>query len=297
MNSLRIGATAKRMKMILIVCIIITYGALLFVPGQHRLAAVAFYQSADFDVIAHRNGRALMPGNTLEAAINALAVGADILELDIHLTADDVLVVRHDAVIDTTTNGVGAIAHMTLDEIQAYEVGFHEVDYPFLVAAQGIKVPTLASIFNRLPKSRYLIELKPTDLAAADQLCSLVAEHRLYEQVMVASFDSTVLRYFRQICPQVPTSLGESEAYWMVILSRIGLGHLYRSSGHSVQLPPNYGGFEILTPSVIKAAHDQNMRVEAWTINDVDTMKALIDKGVDGIITDRPDVLSLLVSP
>jgi len=294
---LRIGVIAKPMKTILVVSVAIIYGLLWAMPSQHRVDHVAFYQSADFDVIAHRNGRALMPGNTLEAAVNALAVGADVLELDVHLTADGVLVVRHDAVIDTTTNGSGVIAQMTLDEIQAYEVGFHEIDYPSMVSVQSIKVPTLKSIFNRLPKSRYMIEIKPLDLAAADKLCDLVAQHRLYEQVLVASFDSSVLRHFRQICPRVPTSLGESEAYWLVILSRIGLGHLYHSPGYSVQLPPTYGGLRVLTPGVIKAAHKQNIRVEAWTVNDAVTMRALMALGIDGIITDHPDILSLLAAP
>ena len=289
-----IGVTAKPMKTVLAISVVIIYGVLLALPVQHRLDHVAFYQSADFDVIAHRNGRALAPGNTLEAAVNALAVGADVLELDVHLTADGVLVVRHDAVIDTTTNGSGVIAQMTLDEIQTYEVGYHKVDYPSRVAAKHIKVPTLASVFKRLPNSRYMVEIKPLDLAAADKLCGLVVEYRLDEQVLVASFDSSVLRHFRQICPRVPTSLGESEAYWLVILSRIGLGHLYHSPGYSVQLPPTYGGLRVLTPNVIKAAHKQNIRVEAWTVNDVVTMRALIDLGIDGIITDYPDILSLL---
>ena len=294
---MRIGVTAKLMKTILVVSVAIIYGLLWAMPSQHRVGSIAFYQSADFDVIAHRTGGALMPGNTLEAAINALAVGADILELDVHLTADDVLVARHDAVIDTTTNGSGVIAEMTLEEIQAYEVGFHEVDYPSMVSVPGIKVPTLESIFKRLPKSRYMIEIKPLDLAVANKLCDLVAQHRLYEQVLVVSFDSSILRHFRQICPRVPTSLGESEAYWLVILSRIGLGHLYHSRGYSVQLPPSYRGLQILTPGVIKVAHEQNIRVDAWTVNDAVTMTALMTLGVDGIITDHPDILSLLAVP
>ena len=294
---MRIGVTAKLMKTILVVSVAIIYGLLWAMPSQHRVGSIAFYQSADFDVIAHRTGGALMPGNTLEAAINALAVGADILELDVHLTADGVLVARHDAVIDTTTNGSGVIAKMTLEEIQAYEVGFHEVDYPFMVSVPGIKVPTLESIFKRLPKSRYMIEIKPLDLAVANKLCDLVAQHRLYEQVLVVSFDSSILRHFRQICPRVPTSLGESEAYWLVILSRIGLGHFYHSRGYSVQLPPSYRGLQILTPGVIKVAHEQNIRVDAWTVNDAVTMTALMTLGVDGIITDHPDILSLLAVP
>ena len=81
----------------IIACLILCYALLLMLPANNRQAPPADYQSNTFDIIAHRNGRALVPGNTFEAAINALNVGADVLEIDVHLTADNVLVVRHDA--------------------------------------------------------------------------------------------------------------------------------------------------------------------------------------------------------
>jgi len=119
----------------------------------------------------------------------------------------------------------------------------------------------------------------------------LLNRYNLTEQVVIGSFHSSVLQYFRQICPQVPTSLGQSEVALLVVLSRLGLGHLFNSPGVSVQLPVVYAGVKILTPAVIEAAHQLNMRVDAWTVNDVGLMQKLIDDRVDGIITDRPDVL------
>ena len=110
--------------------LLLGYALLANLPAAEPVEDIAFYKSKAVQVIAHGNGRALLPGNTLEAAVNALEVGTDILELDIHLTADDQLVVRHDDMIDTTTNGTGLIAEMTLAEIQQYDVGFHEVDFP-----------------------------------------------------------------------------------------------------------------------------------------------------------------------
>lgn len=77
----------------------------------------------------------------------------------------------------------------------------------------------------------------------------------------------------------------------LVLLSRIGLGHLYSSEGVSVQLPVSYGGFQIMTKALVESIHRLNMRVDVWTVNDRATMQALIDMGVDGIITDRPDIL------
>ncbi|MDG1311576.1 MAG: glycerophosphodiester phosphodiesterase [Porticoccaceae bacterium] len=271
--------------------VLLTYLVLLNLPAASPVKDIAFYQPASVQVIAHGNGRALLPGNTLEAGVNALEVGADILELDIHLTADNQLVVRHDNIIDTTTNGVGVIAEMTLAELQQYDVGFHEVDFPELSYSSGIVIPTLESLFDKMPNSRYLIELKPIKTAAADHLCALVKKRNLREQVVIGSFHSSVLEYFRQVCPAVPTSLGQSEAAQLVVLSRLGLSHLYSSPGVSVQLPVIYGGFEILTPAIVKAAHHLNIRVDAWTVNDPKIMQKLINMEVDGIITDRPDVL------
>ncbi len=270
---------------------LLVYVLLLSLPAAEPVKDIPFYKPTSVQVIAHGSARALLPGNTLEAAVNALRLGTDILELDIHLTADSQLVVRHDEMIDTTTNGSGLIADMTLAEIQQYDVGFHEVDFPDLAYPAGIVVPTLESLFIRLPESRYLIELKPEGTAAADHLCQLLNRYNLTEQVVIGSFHSSVLQYFRQICPQVPTSLGQSEVALLVVLSRLGLGHLFNSPGVSVQLPVVYAGVKILTPAVIEAAHQLNMRVDAWTVNDVGLMQKLIDDRVDGIITDRPDVL------
>ena len=115
-------------------------------------------------------------------------------------------------------------------------------------------------------------------------------------QVVVGSFHDSALGHFREICPTVPTSLGETEATWLVLLGKFGLGHLYDSPGYSVQLPMGEDRF-IVTPALVKAIHQLNMRVEVWTINDPQTMQNLMDMGVDGIITDRPDVLEGLVNP
>lgn len=273
----------------------LVYMYLLTLPAVERQGPAPFYQSGSFNVIAHGNGRALLPGNTLEAGVHALSTGADILEMDIHLTADNHLVVRHDDIIDTTTNGSGAIAEMTLAEIQQYDVGFHEVDYPGLVAPSGIMVPTLESLFQKMPSSYYIIELKPEETDPADQLCLLIEQYGLQEQVLVGSFHTSVLEYFRDTCPEVPTSLGQSEVIVMVVMSTLGLGHLHSPPGISVQLPLSYFGIKILSPEILAAAHQMNLRVDIWTVNDQAIMRELIDMGVDGVITDRPDLLRQLV--
>jgi|TARA_B110000879_G_scaffold27067_1_gene36685 glycerophosphoryl diester phosphodiesterase len=279
-----------------LVTVLVVYVILLLWPAKNRVADIPFYADNAFAVIAHGNGRALMPGNTLEAAVNALSVGADILELDIHLTADNILVVRHDETIDSTTNGTGRIAEMTLAELSLYDVGFHEYDYPDKYAEKGIRIPTLESFFVALPANRFLIELKPKDGEAGRHLCQLVKEYGLLNQVIVGSFHSSVLRLFRQQCPEIPTSLGEEEVLKMVVLNWFGLGHHYDSPGYSVQLPLEQYGIRVFSKSLLETARELNLKLDVWTVNNVQEMADLIKIGVDGIITDRPDLLDRVES-
>ena len=213
------------------------YGFLWLIPGYAPVKDIPYYDNVGFSVIAHRGGRGLLPGNTLEAAVNAIEIGSNVIEIDVHLTADKVLVVRHDAEIDTTSNG------------------------------------------------------KPTHFDAADALCDQILAHHLQNQVMVGSFHSSVLTYFRKTCPVVPTSLGKTELLWFSLLERLGLGHLYDSPGFAMQIPPSFGGLQVVTPELIRLAHRLNLRVDVWTINDTEKMQHLRNLGVDGIITDRPDRL------
>jgi glycerophosphoryl diester phosphodiesterase len=277
----------------LFACLTLIYGVLLLWPAHNQVKPIAFYQNQVGPVnnIAHGTGRELMPGNTLEGALNSVAVGADIIELDVHLTADKFVVVRHDETIDSTTNGSGLIAEMSLAQLQSFDVGFHKGDYPDKIAPQGIRIPTLESLFVALPDKRFLIELKPDDTETGIQLCALVEKHKLYDQVVVGSFHSSVLQRFRKVCPRVPTSLGEAEAQKLVILSWLGLGHLYKSPGYSVQLPFEYNGVKVVSGTLLRAAKKLNLRVDVWTVNNPEKMRELIALRVDGIITDRPDIL------
>lgn len=286
------------MKLILklMIGLSVIYAGLLIFPGYGPVADTAFYKNTDFSIIAHRGGRGLVPGNTIEAAINAVDIGSDIIEVDVHLTADEFLLVRHDAEIDTTTDGSGLVANMNLVDIQSYKAGYHKLDYPNMIESKILRVPTLKALFQRLPNQRYLIELKPQKVTSADVLCETILTHGLQDQVIVGSFHSSVLRYFRKICPLVPTSLGKSEITWLVLLERLHLGHLFKSSGYSIQLPFDYAGIKIVRPSLIQLAHDLNLSVDVWTINDSESMQVLLELGVDGIITDRPDRLETIVS-
>lgn len=242
-------------------------------------------------VMAHGTGQGIGPQNTLEAAVLSAEVGADVIELDIHQTADGHLVVIHDPTIEATTNGSGAIRDMTLEEIQAFDAGvaFRDASGAASLAGKGVVVPTLKAVFEALPEARYLIEIKPDDPAIERLLCDLLRAYALEARTMVGSFHLTALERFRAVCPEVATSMAESEVETFVYLHKIGLANLAPLKGSALQMPLEAAGIRILTRSLIKAAHARGLEVHAWTINDPEVMERLIGMGIDGLITDYPE--------
>ncbi len=249
-------------------------------------------------VIAHQGGDGLWPGDTLYAMEQAAALGVDVLEMDMHSTADGVLVLMHDGTVDRTTNGTGAITDMSLDELKALDAGYDWSDddgltFPF--RDQGVTVPTLEEIFTVFPEYRMNIEIKQAEPSIIEPFCQMIRDYHMEDLVLVASFDQKVLNEFREVCPEVATSTGESEVITLFVLSKLFLENAYTPSASATQVPETRSGLTVLTKRFVNAAHKRSMEVHAWTINDQDDQQRLIDMGLDGIITDRPDVLMELL--
>ena len=241
-------------------------------------------------VMAHGGGQGIGPQNTLEAAVLSAAAGADVIELDVHQSADGHLVVIHDPTIEATTDGSGAVGDMTLAEIQAFDAGaaFRDASGAASFAGKGVVVPTLRAAFEALPEAHYLIEIKPDKPSIERRLCDLLREYGLEARTMVGSFHATALERFRAVCPGVATSMAESEIETFVYLQKIGLANLAPLKGSALQVPLEAAGIKVLTPSLIKAAQARGLAVHAWTINDPAVMERLIGMGIDGLITDYP---------
>ncbi|HEY53999.1 MAG TPA: glycerophosphodiester phosphodiesterase [Caldilineae bacterium] len=245
-------------------------------------------------VIAHQGGYGLWPSNTMYAYERAVDMGVDMLEMDLHITADGALVLMHDGTVDRTTNGSGEIEDMTLAEIKQLDAGYtwtHDdgATYPF--RGQGVTVPTMEEVFAAFPDMPMNIELKRTETSMAEPFCRLIHEHDMQNKVLVASFRDETMTEFRAVCPDVATSGSEGELTPFVLLSKVGLGWLFRPAANAVQVPQERGGIRILSKGFVRAAHGRNMKVDAWTINEREDMRRIIDMGVDGIITDYPDRL------
>jgi glycerophosphoryl diester phosphodiesterase len=218
--------------------------------------------------------------------------------MDIHSSADGVLVVIHDDTVDRTTDGTGRVNDMTLEELKALDAGYHwptleeeagRTDRPF--RGQGATIPALEEIFEAFPDKRMVIEIKQPEPPIHEDLCALLREHNLQEQVIVGSFYPAVMYAFRETCPEVATSAVEEEIRPFVILNMVGLSRAYQSYANAFQVPEYGGGLHVVTRSFVEAARVHNVQVQPWTINDAETMQRMLDLNVNGIITDYPTLL------
>ncbi|MBL8099019.1 MAG: glycerophosphodiester phosphodiesterase [Anaerolineales bacterium] len=262
-----------------------------------RPAPVHPYYASDLTdtlVIAHQGGDGIAPGNTMFAFQNAVDLGVDVLEMDLHITKDNVLVLIHDETIDRTTNGSGEVESMTLDEIKQFDAGYdwsNDNDATFPFRGQGITIPTLEEVFNSFPQMKMTIEIKKSNTSMIEPFCDMIREYDMQEKIVVASFYDDKMKAFREECPEVATSSAKNETTVFVLLSKVFLTGFYSPQFYSLQVPEESSGITVMTESFIRAAHERNLAVEPWTINDEETMRKFIEWGVDGIMTDRPDIM------
>lgn len=245
-------------------------------------------------VFAHRGGGGLIPENTLEAFVYSAKMGVDVLELDIRSTADGVLVVMHDGDVARTTNGSGRVTDLTLGALKKLDAGYlftpdNGQNYPF--RGKGVTIPTLSEIFDALPLMTFNIEPKQQEPPITGPLCALIRERKMADKVIVGSFNQTNLDNFRRECPEVATSAGPSEVSEFLALSKTGIGNSYSPPMQALQVPEKIGALQIVSKQFVDAAHERNLKVHVWTINNTADMQRLVELGVDGIMTDYPDQL------
>jgi glycerophosphoryl diester phosphodiesterase len=251
--------------------------------------------------IAHRGGRRIRPEHTLVAYEQALADGADVLELDIHATSDGVLVVMHDADIKRTTDGEGAIKDMTFEELQTYDAGYDfttddGATYPY--RGMGLVVPSLEEVLEEFPDVPYVIEIKQAEPSIVDAFVAMTRDHGVIDQINGASFNNDVLAELRAAAPEMATSFSQDEVfeYFVESSNEDGIDPDYVPPGEFLQVPPTFGELEVLHERFIPTAHELGLKVHVWTINDEEEMRTLIeDFGVDGIMTDDPPLLTTVI--
>lgn len=243
-------------------------------------------------LIAHRGGAALVPENTLEAFDDAVNTwGSDMIELDVHATADGHCVVIHDPTVDRTTNGTGAVSEMTLDELQRLDAGYRftpdgGVTYPY--RSRGVRVPTLDQVLDAFPDMRFTVEVKTP--SAQRPLFEAVRRAGAQDRIIAASQHDRQRTLFGTYSGPISSSAEQLRAYWPFHAAR--LGFLYAPDVEVVQLPEHWNGQRVLTPRLVDDLHGHGIHVHVWTVDAPEDMERLLDWQVDGIMTDRPDRLA-----
>jgi glycerophosphoryl diester phosphodiesterase len=242
-------------------------------------------------VYAHRGGSALRPENTHTAFEHGLSLGADGLELDVHLSRDGVVIVHHDATLERTTNGHGPISALTAAELAEIDAGytFSGGNGEFAFRGRGIRLPRLGDVLSRYPGIPLIIELKQPGEALARRTIEEVRRANAVERVVLGSFYYSALRAARQIEPAVRTGAAREETRWALYRSwvRWPLGSpAYRE----FQVPERSGRTVIVTPPFVAHAHRAGLPVKVWTVDDRADIDRLLGWGADAIISDRPDV-------
>ncbi len=232
-------------------------------------------------VIGHRGACKRAPENTMAAFRLAAETGADAIEFDVKLTADGHVVVMHDQTLDRTTNGSGPVHASTLAEIKRLDAGAH-----FSESYAGETVPTLDEVLDELGE-QLLLNIEMTNYARLwdrlpESVVRLVRERRLQDRVLLSSFNPIALLKAARIAPEIPRGLLVMPSEPRPV--RAGLARVVRREA----LNPHDA---LVNARMIRTEHGKKRHVYVWTVNDGGRARELLTMGVDGIITDVPDVI------
>jgi glycerophosphoryl diester phosphodiesterase len=248
------------------------------------------YFSNEPMVLAHRGASAYAPEHTLDALRLAIEQGADAIEADVHLTRDGHAVLHHSGDLSENTDGEGPLKQYTLDEIRNFDAGFNwssDGGETFPYRGKGHRVTTLAEALDTFPKTRFNLDIKERRAAQATR--RLVDEHGASDRVLLAAW------YSWQRAPALrnypgPRSITLDQMLAFILLHWTRLDGFWGASMDALQLPETHWGLRLVTPRLVERAHELGMRVHVWTVDSEADMDRLLDWGVDGIITKKPDL-------
>jgi glycerophosphoryl diester phosphodiesterase len=240
-------------------------------------------------LIAHRGGAGLAPENTMTAFLQASADWhSDMIELDVQASADGRCMVIHDPSVDRTTDGTGAVADMTAAELGELDAGYRftrdGTTYPF--RGRGVRIPTIEDVLDALPDMRLTVEIK--DGRAQRPLLDAIRRFQATPRVIVAGMYARDRRLFDDYEGAISASSEMLRA--AIIAHRMRLDGFLRVKFDVAQMPEWHEGRRLLDPGLVRALHRRGIPVHVWTVNDPADMERLLDWGVDGLLTDRPDL-------
>ena len=245
-------------------------------------------------VFAHQGGEGEWPCNTRLGLQESKKLGADVLDIDVHLNRDGHFYALHDATVDRTTDGTGAIADLPTESIAKLNAGyrFSPDGKTFPYRDKNLRIPELEELFAEFPRGpirhRTQDPQLPTPLGPWLQSSPNIIANPPY---LLSCFDQKAMNAFREASPTTATSASTDEVRTFAVMHKLGLAQLISPAYSSLQVPIERSGFTLVSPSIVQAAHAKGVYVIPWTINEPATMKELIDMGVDGINTNFPSRL------
>lgn len=254
----------------------------------------AFFSGSLPRIAGHRGAAGAAPENTLVSFRRALEEGATFLEMDVHATRDGEVAIIHDATVERTTDGNGAVRQMGLEEIKKLDAGYRFTaddgsTHPF--RGQGIRIPTLREFFAEFPHAAVTVEIKELPAPAMETLFDVIEEFDSASQVLVAAEDDAVMRSARAVIRArgLPVATGFSAGEIRALMTALRSGQTPPDApGRALQIPRRHEGIDLVTSASVGAVHALGVEVHVWTVNDAEEMRQLLALGVDGIITDFP---------
>ncbi|GLZ28369.1 glycerophosphoryl diester phosphodiesterase [Lentzea sp. NBRC 105346] len=215
--------------------------------------------------------------NSLSSFRRAVKEGYRYLETDVHATSDGEVVVHHDTTLDRTTDATGTVSDLPWSEVKRANVGGRE------------PIARLADVLEELPDTMFNIDVKTEH--AVEPVIAVLRKAKALHRVCLASFSDDRLARIRKLGgPDLLTSMGPRNAGALWLAGRVPLVGL-PVRGQIAQVPISQGRLKVVDERFVRAAHRRSLEVHVWTIDDEAQMRHLLDIGVDGLVTDRPDVL------
>lgn len=238
---------------------------------------------------AHRGSRILWPENTAEAFQGAIDLGYRYIETDVRITKDGVVLAFHDETFDRTTNGVGPVDQWDFEDVKRLDAAWwFDEDNGYPLRGTGVRVRSLAEVFEMWPNTCFNIDLKGPNLEWP--VADLIKRHGMERQTMIGSFvDHRVARFRRITRGEIPVSAGPMSVLAQIAASRFG--RTIRRPVQAYQLPFDYRLVPI-DRKLVDAIHQAGAQLHLWTVNEAADMHRLLELGVDGIVSDRPDTLN-----
>ena len=246
-------------------------------------------------VLAHRGDSKRFPENTMPAFISAWEMGVDVIETDIHLSADGRVIIWHDPDLSRITGLRGKIEDFTWDELSKVDAGANfsrDGGRTFPFRGKGIKMVLFREVLRELPEARFNVDLKDENPDLVDKFASILEEEKAVNRVIGASFHHKILKLLRKRLPSLITSFSSKEVKIILLQKILRLLRFRRKyPGQVLQVPERSGKLAVVDPLLLKTVHKAGLKVQVWTVNEAPDMKRLLSMGIDGIFTDDPLLL------